>query len=302
MSLETANSLWINQDRFDGRGRFLTSFTDILKTNYRAETREVQDSNSVEEFNRWADEKTHGKINQIADENQRCLPAVLMNAVYFKAAWAFPFQKEITKPQAFHNADGTENQIPFMHQTSHFDYFEADGIRAVRMPYKNYSVEDSSGRIRQNFSDADFSMYIILSDHDPDLQYVLDHAKFESEEVNLNIPKFKKEYGDVFNSTLKKLGISEVFDPVQADLSGMIDSSSLPDGQNLYLNTAVQKVWIAIDEEGTEAAAVTFLGAGSGMIQIRKIINFTADRPFYFVIRDDSNGQILFAGKHNQAT
>ena len=301
MSLETANSIWINQDRFDGKGRFLQTFSDTLKTCYRAETCEVRDSNSVEEYNRWASEKTHGKIKQIADENQRSLPTALMNAVYFKAAWASPFSPEVTQSQTFHNQDGTESQIPFMHQTSHFDYFEADGIRAVRMPYKKYAADESTGRISQSFPDADFSMYIIMSDRDPDLQYVLDQAKFESQEVNLSIPKFKIEYGGALNNVLQSLGISAAFDPVQADLSGILDSSALSGGQKLYLDTAAQKAWIAIDEEGTEAAAVTFLGGGAGMVQIRKIIDFTADRPFYFVIRDDSSRKILFVGKYNQA-
>ena len=298
MNLETADSLWINQDRFNGKGQFLPDFTDLLKTCYRAETREVRDANSVEEMNRWADEKTHGKISQIANEGQRYLPTALMNAVYFKAAWSNPFHSGLTKPQAFHSLDGTESEMPFMHQTGHMDYFEADGIRAVRLPYKKYTADDSSGTGLQYFSDADFSMYILMSDGQPDLQYVLDHADFESKEVKLAIPKFKMEYGITFNDKLKILGVKEAFDPVQADLSRMMDPSLL----RLYLDSVMQKAWIAIDEEGTEAAAVTILWTGAGRPpEVRRIIEFTADRPFYFVIRDDSNGSILFAGKYNQA-
>ena len=298
MSLETGNSLWINQDRFEGKGQFLPDFTDLLKTSYRAETREVRDENSVEEMNQCASEKTHGRINEIADESHRHHPAALMNAVYFKAAWVHSFISDMTKPQTFHNADGSESQMSFMHQTEYFGYFAADGIRAVRMPYKIETVDNSSETNHQYFPVADFSMYLLLSEQEPDLQYILEHANFELQEVNLAVPKFRMEYGTDFNELLKTMGVSAVFDPSRADLSRMMDAEGLP----LYLDSISQKAWIAIDEKGTEAAAVTIAPPASGPpLEIRRIIEFTADRPFYFVIRDDQNGHILFAGKFNQA-
>ena len=300
MSLETANSIWINQDRFQGKGRFQQSFSDLLRLNYRAEAREVQDVNSVEEINAWADEKTHGKISRILEEENRKFAVALANAVYFKAAWQNKFSSETTKPQTFYNLNGTESEIPFMHQLGDFAYYEADGIQAVEMPYQNYTVNGADGMNMQFFKDADFGMYFLMSEKDLDLQEVLDHADFRREKVRLAIPKFKMKYGDSLADELKTLGVLTAFDPNQADLSGMIDPSDYPGMNRLYLDDVLQKAYLAIDEEGTEAAAVTVAIVKNGAaFDPPLIFDFTADHPFYFVIRDNTSGRILFAGKYN---
>ncbi len=300
MSLETANSIWINQDRFQGKGRFQQSFSDLLRLDYRAEAKEVQDINSVEEISAWADEKTHGKISRILEEDNRQFALALANAVYFKAAWQNKFYSEATKPQTFYNRNGTESEIPFMHQLDDFAYYEADGIQAVEMPYQNYSVSDADGMKMQFFKDADFGMYFLMSEKELDLQEVLDHAVFRREKVRLTIPKFKMEYGDSLADELKALGVLTAFDPYQADLSGMIDPSDYPGMNRLYLDDVLQKAYLAIDEEGTEAAAVTVaMGKNGAALDPPPIYDFTADHPFYFVIRDNTSGRILFAGKYN---
>ena len=303
MKLETANSLWINQDRFLGKGAFLQSFRDILSLNYLAEAKEVRDINSVEEINAWANDKTHGKISRIIDENKRQFAVALANAVYFKAAWQNQFSSDLTKRQTFYNQDGTEAETLFMYQMNDFPYYEADGIQVVEMPYQNCLVDETGWRNMQFFNDADFGMYLLMSDKELDLQDFLDHTGFHREKVRLTVPRFKMEYGDSLVDELKALGVLTVFDPYQADLSGTIDDSDFPGMNSLYLDEVVQKAYLAIDEEGTEAAAVTVaIEKNTAVLDPPPIYDFTADRPFYFVIRDNNSGRILFAGKYNQVS
>lgn len=303
MSLETANSIWMNQDQFNGKGSFLKSFSDILNLNYLAEAKEVRNSNSIEEINSWAADKTHGKITHVLDEDHRQFAAALANAVYFKAAWLNKFYSAATEPRTFYNLNGTEKKTPFMTQTNDFPYYEADGIQAVELPYQNYSADEAGGLKMRIFKDADFSMYFILSEKEINVQEVLDHAEFQSKRVHVTIPKFKLEYGDSLVNELKTLGISTVFNPYQADLSGMIDISDFPEIYNLYLDEIVQKAFISIDEEGTEAAAVTVAIIDKATAILNPLIyDFTADHPFYFVIRDNTTGRILFVGKYNNVS
>ena len=301
MSLETSNSVWINQDHFQGKGAFLGSFSDLLKLDYRAETGQVWDRNSVETINAWADEKTHGKITQILNEDHRRFAAALANAVYFKAAWMNPFFAGATAPDTFYNQDGSASQVPFMNQLESLPYYEEEGLRIVEMPYKNYVADEKGWSIEKVYSDADFGMYLLMGDEAMDLQNVLDHASFRTKRVRLRVPKFKVEYGDSLVEELKALGVLSVFDPARADLSGMIDYSQYPWIESLYLDEVMQKTFLSIDEEGTEAAAVTVALSAETAVPSPDICEFTADHPFYYVIRDNSSGRILFAGKYNQA-
>lgn len=302
MNLETANSIWLNQTEFDGKGAFLDSFRDVLQLYYRAEAREVTSLNSVESINAWAKEKTHGLIERIAEEENRNFATAVANALYFKAAWALPFGKESTSDQTFFNQDGTESVVPFMHQLEHFGYYEDGTVRGVKMDYSNSTTDVKTGKIRFACEDADFSMYILMSDEEIDVQELLDRAEFDSMKVNLRIPRFKIEYGGALDNELKTLGIRTVYDPALADLSGMVDPELL-DGRNLYLDTVVQKASVIVDEAGTEAAAVTvmFTKRNTTAVDTEPVVDFTANRPFWFAIRDNTSGQILFMGKYNQA-
>ena len=305
MSLETANSMWLNQSWFRGKGEFLTDFTKKMKQIYRAETRDVTNSNSVEEVNAWVNEKTRGKIPSILTEDYREFVTALVNAVYFKAAWQDEFPEELTKKGKFINADGSTSEVDFMHQTEDFGYYSTPGIQAVKMDYRKYAMDNEMGENFEYFSDADFSMYLIKADDErADLQNILDNAQFDRVPVRLTVPKFKVEYSSQLKDALRALGVETAFDQVKADLSGIIDPSSLPMGQ-YFVDNVLHRTYIAVDEKGTEAAAVTAAvdGAGSPPPPERKplVREFTADEPFYFVIRDNASGQILFAGQYETA-
>ena len=300
MSLETANSLWLNQSQLGGEGEFLPDYVRGMDEFFRAAVEEVTNADSVERVNAWVSEKTHGKIPTILTEDNREFVTALVNAVYFKAAWENEFNEERTDKADFTNADGTTGTVDMMHQTDGFGYYATPGIEALEMPYKNYAVDNEVGDNWEYFRDADFSMYLIKADDTLDVQNFLDNAEFTYGDVNVSVPKFKVEYSAALDEALQALGVQTAYDPENADLTAMLDPSSLP-GQQHFLDTVLHKTYIAVDEKGTEAAAVTaaMTGEGAAMPSRPEMVRtFTADSPFWFVIRDNAKGEILFVGRY----
>ena len=300
MSLDTANSLWLNQSRFDGAGEFLPGFVQQMDEYFRATVEEVTDADSVERVNAWAEEKTNGKIPTILTEDNRQFVTALVNAVYFKAAWENEFNEARTDKAEFTNADGTAGTVDMMHQTNGFGYYATPGVEALKMDYRNDAVDNIEGDNYEFFRDADFSMYLIKADGTLDVQHLLDSAEFTYGDVNVSVPKFKVEYSAALDEALQALGVQTVYDPETADLTAMLDPSGLP-GQQHFLDTVLHKTYIAVDEKGTEAAAVTaaMFGTGAAMPSRPELVRtFTADEPFWFVIRDNAKGEILFVGRY----
>lgn len=300
MSLDTANSIWINQSWFDGKGDFLPDFEKTMDADYRATVEEVTNKDSVERVNAWANEKTNGKIPSILTEDNREFVTALVNAVYFKAAWENEFYEHNTEKADFENADGTTGTVDMMHQTDGFGYYATPGVEALKMDYRKYAVDNAEGDNWEYFRDADFSMYLIKADQKIDVQHLLDQAEFAYGDVAVSVPKFKVEYGTALDNALQALGVKTAYDPEKADLTAMIDPSSLPGGQH-FLDTVLQKAYIAVDEKGTEAAAVTAAAntGGSAEPTRPKLVRiFMADSPLWFVIRDNANREILFVGRY----
>ena len=191
-----------------------------------------------------------------------------------------------------------------MHQTNGFGYYSTPGIETLEMPYRKDAVDNIEGDNYAYFRDADFSMYLIKADDALDVQDFLDTAAFSYEdEVAVSVPKFKVEYTAALDDALRAMGVHTAYDPDAADLSAMLDPASLASGQH-FLDTVLHKTYIAVDEKGTEAAAVTaaMSGAGAEMPSRPALIRtFTADGPFWFVIRDNAAGEILFAGRYETA-
>lgn len=303
MSLDTANSIWINQSWFDGQGNFLPDFIKTVDEYYRATVEEVTNQDSIERVNMWVNENTNGKIPSILTEDNRKFVSALINAVYFKAAWANEFSENRTEKADFTNADGTTGTVDMMHQTSGFGYYSTPGVEALKMDYRKYAVDNWEGDNWEYFRDADFSMYLIKADDTLDVQNLLDQAEFIYGNVQVSVPKFRVEYGAALNNALQAMGVTIVYDREKADLTAMLDPSRLP-GRQYFLDTVLQKAYIAIDEKGTEAAAVTAAMGGSGAApqdRPQLVREFVADSPFWFVIRDNKNGELLFVGRYENA-
>lgn len=272
ITFETANSVWINRDR--SPVVFLESYKRVIAELFDAEADTVGNANAIPRINAWASEKSHGKIPELIDS--AAFDAMLVNAVYFKGAWRSPFNKDLTADGTFTDRNGTECQIPFMLQTDTFAYSDAYGTRILKLPYE-----------------SNFTMALILpGETDASPRALLNAADFNYTRVTLKMPKFRIENTFELNQTVKALGIKRAFIQELADFTPMFG----PLGG--YIERVFQKTYIDVDEDGTEAAAVTVITIkGGGMPPQTEPIEFTLDRPFLFAILDDC-GEMLFMGEY----
>lgn len=292
LQLNVANSIWLNKSRTDSR--FSDSYKTALSEYYGATADIVDDSSAVDTINKWVSEKTNEKIPSIINSSD--FWAMLVNAVYFKGAWENEFMEGATAKDTFHNADGSTSETDFMHDTGWYSYCNADGSQIIELPYKNRAEKISeNGDFLgvEQYDDLDISMYVILSDNAVNPQSLILSAKaadkFEHTYVNLSMPKFEFDYSTSLNDILKQLGIKRAFEE-NAEFSKMLDSG------NIQITDTIHKTYIKVDEKGTEAAAVTGIGmAGSALPP--EPIEFKADKPFEFVIMDNTDGSVLFAGR-----
>jgi serpin B len=227
-------------------------------------------------INGWVSDRTHERIQEIVSPEMlnANTTLVLTNALHFKACWAHRFRARITRDQPFTLASGEKVHVPLMAQTSGFPYAEKGGVRAVELPYEG-------GR---------FSMVVILGDDGvpaaiPD--GLLD--ALAPEEVTVFLPRFTFESAFRLDKTLGEMGMPTAFTP-KADFSG-IDG-----GRDLYISVVAHKAFVAVDEDGTEAAAATAVALElKGEPGEAKV--FRADRPFLFLIRDRETKATLFLGR-----
>ena len=242
------------------------------------------DPRSVGIINAWASEKTHGKINGIADGLINPLTElVLANAVYFKGKWEKPFEVKNTKDRVFHLRAGRQKQVPMMEQTKVFTYRQGTGYQAVRLPYEGW----------------DIAMYVFLPDvgsspekligiMNGDTWQRVTEPGFRWREGTVALPRFKLEYGVELKGSLKALGMRAAFG--KADLSGISD-------RPLSISAVRQRAFIEVNEEGTEAAAATGLTIKSSSPSTPpKPFQMIVDRPFLFLIEDQQTRTILFMG------
>ena len=258
-----------------------------------AEVGEVTKDNALDKINGWVNEKTHGKISSVIDNN--LFEAMLINAVYFKARWAGEFSREATKPDIFTNGDGTKSETDFMNKTARLDYCEFNGIQIVELPYANYEdkTDEEGNNVRNYLKDFDFSMYLLMSDEEFSPEYILNNALplMESAEIQLSMPKFVIEYSASMNDILMNLGIDKAFTP-QAEFYNMFD------GGNMFITGVIHKAYIDVNERETEAAAVTAVAVGRGAAVREKPPEIKFNKPFTFVIRDNISGETLFVGEY----
>ncbi|MGE5221341.1 MAG: serpin family protein, partial [Omnitrophica WOR_2 bacterium] len=283
--LNIANSIW-GQAGFP----FEQAYLDLLAQNYGAGLRLADFQQDPEAsrnlINQWVSEATKDKIKDLfpqgsIDANTRL---ALANAIYFKAAWESPFTKESTSDKTFHLADGSAVDVPMMYQgNAHLEYAKEAGYQAVGLPYvgdqvKMVAVMPDEGKFQA------FESGLTAAQLNGIFQ------SLQGQTIDLSMPKFKFETEFDLGKTLTTLGMANAFNPDQADFSGM-------DGRkDLYISAVLHKAYIAVDENGTEAAAATGVAIGVTAIQAN-IPQVTLDRPFLFFIIDQETGTVLFAGK-----
>ncbi len=276
--VESANSAWIS-DKFNIRNKYV----ERLENDFGADISncDYADPSTVKLINNWCSEHTAGKITQIVDKLTPDMVMVLINALYFKAPWESAFNPQLTHDDVFHGASG-DKTVPMMYSKRKLGYAEYEGFQIAELPYKGKK----------------YSMYLVLPPEGMDLNLAMPYLTeglynramdmLSSREVALTMPKFTLSTSMILNETLKNMGVREAFTN-HADFKGMTTSGPV------CLDIVKQKCYIDVNEEGTEAAAVT-----SAQIRMTAMLEETimnVDRPFFFMIADRENENILFIGK-----
>ncbi len=292
LTLNIANAVWVNTDNspYD----FKEGYKETVSEFYNAEAGKVNNKNAAKTINGWVNEKTKGKIPSIIEDSD--FWAALVNAIYFKGSWEKDFDKKRTKPDIFTSADGTKTEIDFMNQTDSFSYHKSDDAEIVKLRYKtSFFTEDKDGKLNIETVDGmNVSMYLIKTDS-TDIENII-KTSYDYERIALSVPKFKVEYS---KEITKLLELEFATDKSKADFSGMMNLSP---NDSLWIDKVLHRTYISVDEEGTEAAAVTaVMMNGATSAKPKEPIEVKFDEPFYFVIRDDTNGEILFMGRYAYA-
>ena len=283
--LSIANALW-------GRigWSFLEEFLDTLALNYGAGMRLMDFVNQAEEarltINAWVEEKTQGRIKDLLKPgtvNPNTV-LVLTNAIYFKASWFNQFDEESTEEAQFKLLEGGEAPVEMMHQETRLPYYTGAGFQAFALPYVGMKVSMLALLPDEgNFESFEESLDGVL------FQEILEGLR--EQRVELGFPKFSFESEFSLKAALSSLGMERAFG--DADFSG-IDGS-----QSLYIGDVIHKAFVAVDEEGTEAAAATAVVMEGSAAPPPETIHLEVDRPFLFFIRDQT-GAILFVGRVTQ--
>jgi len=280
--LNIVNAIWGQKDY-----KFLAEFLDVLAEDYGAGLRILDFASAPEEsrvtINNWVSDQTEGRIEDLIPQGliNALTRLVLTNAIYFNAAWQYPFEEDITDDGAFYLLKGNEITVPMMRQTESFGYAEGDGYRAIELPY--------DGR--------ELSMVILLPARDrfESFEASLDAQQVDAimgslaqREINLTIPRFEFESDFGLKETLTALGMPVAFS-ADADFSGMTGN------RDLFITDVIHKASVSVDEAGTEAAAATAV-----VMELTAVpdmpIDVNVDHPFIFLIRDIETGAILFVG------
>lgn len=274
--LEVANSLWVKQGT-ELKSEFINNNTRF----YDAETKPLADAQAI---NDWASDKTHHKIKKVLEQVDPSELLYLVNAVYFKGEWADKFEPSQTHNDIFHLADGSKVDVPFMHSSGEYKYYANKSFQAIELPYGNKRI----------------SMYVFLPAKSSSLSTFCKSltsdnwnnwiAQLHDAEGDLAMPKFKIEYKaeDQMKFALSDLGMAWAFKP-GANFSKMCNDAP-------WISRVIHKTYVDVNEEGTEAAAVTAVGVAMCVTYQQRRFTQKIDRPFFFAIRDNKTRAILFMG------
>jgi serine protease inhibitor len=276
-----ANSIWYREGY-----PVLPDFIQVNRDYFMAEVKEANfsDPATLEQINSWIEDRTNGKIRDMLDYIPGDAVMYLINAIYFNADWRYEFPKENTYEGDFHLEGGSTHPADFMVVEGDFQYTRQEDFAAVELPY----------------SDSSFSMVVVLPDEDLSISELvadLDAEAWDSwfagssrQAVRVELPKFKYDFKDLLNDPLITLGLGPAFG-VGADFSRIVS------GGGIFISRVIHQSFIDVQEEGTEAAAATIVEMIETSGPGGSAIPFHADRPFLYLIRENSTGAIVFIGK-----
>lgn len=298
VTLDIANALFVNKNK----ATLKTQFQQDMQTYYdaKAEALDFKSPATLDHINDWCKEKTNGMIPTILDEVNPDVVTYLLNAIYFKADWASKFDTKNTKTETFTTNKG-KTQLPMMHQNVLISYLKNDTYSAVIIPYGS-GLWNMTVLLPEEGKTTDDVISEVTN------SYILNNPgwcdaggnTFQGYEVDLKLPRFETasdtdEAGGLI-PLMKKMGIRLAFDTDFAEIPNMCEK------ENVYISMMRQKAKVKVNEEGSEAAAVTIAGANLSTAVCPTPsypkTEFHANRPFVYVIREASSGVILFVGKY----
>ncbi len=281
VQLAIANSLWSRQGI-----PFKPEFLQRNRQFYQAKVSELDFNNpsSVATINNWVSQSTRGKIDTIVDSLAPEDVMLLINAIYFKGNWTRPFDPKATVQNTFHLLNNRQKQHPMMTQQGEYRYYENGQFQAVSLPYgANQRMSMIILLPRPSVGLSDLSQTLTSENS---LTWM---NELRSRPGSIQIPRFKLEYNTELTQALSALGMAEAFSG-RANFSGL---SQVP----TKIDQVKHKTFVEVNEEGTEAAAVTSIGIrATSAIMPQEPFKLVVDRPFLCAIRDNNTGSILFLG------
>ena len=298
VTLNIANALFVNKNKATLKPKYQEDMERYYDA--KAENLDFNSPATLSTINDWCNDHTNGMIPKILDDVDPMIVTYLLNAIYFKADWASKFDQKNTKTETFTTEDGKTN-LPMMHQNVLINYMKNDIYSAVEIPYGNgywkmtvmlpeegKTTNDIINRLAECGFLEGHGFCGTMGDY------------YSAYEVDLKLPRFEinsdtDDLEDGLIGLMQRMGIHRAFDGVFAEIPNMCE-------RPVYVDMMRQKAAIKVNEEGSEAAAVTVAGvalfeSSGGPIQYPKA-TFHANRPFVYFITEASSGVILFVGKY----
>ena len=247
----------------------------------------VETLKSAAQVNNWCNLKTHGNIPEIIEEIEPNTVMILLNAIYFKGTWHTKFDEKETIKKAFYNLNDKKQatKVDSMSLKEKLNYYEDKGVQIVELPYKDdyMSAIIILPNELENIND-----YISYLDDDK-LQKLM--KKMNPQLVQLELPKFQLDFSTSFNSALQNMGMVLPFSDA-SDFSGIVNDPTV------YISSVVQKSFLSVDEQGTEASSATSETISNKIMPLYNPM--LVNRPFLFMLRNKKfplNYEMLFMAK-----
>ena len=281
VKMSIANSIWAAHDL-----TLKKNFVETNKTVFNAEVKntDFNSSATLKIINEWIADKTNNCIKDFLQQLTPETRMMLINALYFKGSWTSKFNKSDTKKKDFTNLGGNAKKVDMMHQENLFSYATNDTFEMLCLPYGNHAyrmmvlLPNKDVAINDAIKKLDYQTYQSL------------YKNLSNTNIDVELPKFKQEYKKTLVDDMKAMGIHHAFSD-NADFFGLSEDP-------LMISSIIQGTYINVDEQGTEATAATVIGMETTAVgPSAQPIQFHVNRPFIYLIQEQSTGAILFMGK-----